>query len=69
MFINDILDVEIRYIDAKNQKEMNKELEMVAIELKEKGKNPYVIPVGGSNGLGSMGYLDAYQELEVQRKE
>jgi D-cysteine desulfhydrase family pyridoxal phosphate-dependent enzyme len=69
MFINDILGVDIRYIDAKNQKEMNNVLEMVATELKEEGKNPYVIPVGGSNGLGSLGYFDAYKELEVQKRE
>lgn len=69
LFINDILGVEIRYINAKNQKEMNKAIERAAMELKEKGKKPYVIPVGGSNGLGCMGYIDAYHELEVQRKE
>lgn len=69
LLINDILGVEIRYIHVKNQKEMNKALERVAMELKEEGKKPYVIPVGGSNGLGCMGYIDAYHELEVQRKE
>lgn len=69
LFLNEILGVEIRYIDAKNQKEMNKALEMVSMNLKGAGKKPYVIPVGGSNGLGSMGYIDAYHELEVQREE
>jgi len=69
LFINDILGVDIRYIEAENQKEMNKALERVATELKREGKRPYVIPVGGSTGLGSLGYYDAYQELEVQRKE
>lgn len=69
LLINEILGAEIRYIDAKNQKEMNKALEMVAMELKREGKKPYVIPVGGSNGLGSMGYIDAYHEIEIQRKE
>lgn len=69
MLINDILGVDIRYIDAKNQKEMNKALEMVAKELKVEGKYPYVIPVGGSNGLGSLGYFDAYKELEIQKRE
>ncbi|XP_047334546.1 putative D-cysteine desulfhydrase 1, mitochondrial [Impatiens glandulifera] len=38
--------------------------------LKEKlikeGRNPYVIPVGGSNSLGTWGYLEAIREIEEQ---
>ena len=25
--------------------------------------NPYIIPVGGSNAVGSWGYIEAFQEL------
>ncbi len=38
-------------------------LEITREELREQGKRPYVIPVGGSTGLGSMGYVLAMQEL------
>lgn len=38
----------------------------VAEELKEEGKKPYVIPVGGSNSIGSVGYVDAMLELTNQ---
>uniref|UniRef100_A0A7N2MQR5 Tryptophan synthase beta chain-like PALP domain-containing protein n=1 Tax=Quercus lobata TaxID=97700 RepID=A0A7N2MQR5_QUELO len=38
--------------------------------LKEKllneGRRPYVIPVGGSNSLGTWGYIEAIQEIEQQ---
>ncbi|KEH21438.1 1-aminocyclopropane-1-carboxylate deaminase, putative [Medicago truncatula] len=38
--------------------------------LKEKlinqGRRPYVIPVGGSNSLGTWGYLEAVREIELQ---
>lgn len=30
---------------------------------------PYVIPEGGSNGLGSIGYVDAMREVKAQAKE
>ena len=31
--------------------------------LKETGRRPYAIPVGGSNGLGSWGYINGVEEL------
>ena len=31
--------------------------------LQSKGKRPYNVPLGGSNALGSWGYLQAVQEL------
>jgi D-cysteine desulfhydrase len=34
--------------------------------LKGEGKKPYVIPVGGSNSIGSVGYVDAMLELTNQ---
>ena len=27
------------------------------------GFNPYVVPMGGSNTIGSWGYIEAFQEL------
>jgi D-cysteine desulfhydrase len=38
----------------------------VAGELRARGRRPYVIPVGGSNALGSLGYLVAMAELAGQ---
>lgn len=38
----------------------------LAAELRAAGRRPYVIPVGGSNALGSWGYLEAVQELIAQ---
>lgn len=35
----------------------------LADQLREEGKNPYVIPVGGSCLLGSFGYLEAIDEI------
>ena len=30
------------------------------------GANPYVIPLGGSNTVGTWGYIEAFQELVTQ---
>jgi 1-aminocyclopropane-1-carboxylate deaminase/D-cysteine desulfhydrase-like pyridoxal-dependent ACC family enzyme len=36
------------------------------VELRAAGKRPYVIPLGGSNALGTLGYTLAVAELEEQ---
>ena len=43
-------------------------LETLGNELKNKGKNPYIIPEGASNGLGCLGYSDVIQEIQKQEK-
>ncbi len=37
-----------------------------AQELEAAGRRPYIIPEGGSNGLGSLAYVDAARELRDQ---
>ncbi|CAH2036106.1 unnamed protein product [Thlaspi arvense] len=37
-------------------------------KLEKEGKKPYVIPVGGSNSLGTWGYIEAAREIEEQLK-
>ncbi|XXG51332.1 hypothetical protein AAC387_Pa02g5131 [Persea americana] len=34
--------------------------------LLKEGRRPYVIPVGGSNSLGTWGYIEAIREIELQ---
>ncbi|CAN6584754.1 unnamed protein product [Malus baccata var. baccata] len=35
-------------------------------KLQKEGRRPYVIPVGGSNSLGTWGYIEAIREIEEQ---
>lgn len=35
----------------------------LAEELRGQGKKPYIVPVGGSNSLGTWGYMMAMQEI------
>ncbi|MCF2571206.1 D-cysteine desulfhydrase [Brevibacterium sp. UCMA 11754] len=41
----------------------------LAGQLEAQGRNPYVIPVGGSNVTGALGYVDCAQELLAQFAE
>ena len=43
-------------------------LENLAMELKQEGKTPYIIPEGASNGLGCFGYRDVIKEILEQEK-
>src|SRR6201996_99038 len=45
---------------------MNAEMETLAADLRAKGKKPYVIPGGGSNPIGALGYANAAMELVAQ---
>jgi len=44
-------------------------MSLVAEELRASGRNPYVIPGGGSNGLGALGYVGCAFELAEQLRE
>jgi len=45
---------------------MDAALEALAQKLRAQGRKPYVIPGGGSNALGSLGYVDCVLELQRQ---
>ena len=45
---------------------MDAALDALAATLRQQGRRPYVIPGGGSNALGSLGYVDCVLELQRQ---
>ncbi len=49
--------------------DMNAEMESLAADLRAKGKKPYVIPGGGSNPVGALGYANCALELLHQANE
>src|SRR5690625_3769833 len=51
--------------DANTLEEMNR----IAVRLRDEGRKPYVIPVGGSNEIGTLGYVSCVQEIIVQTCE
>jgi L-cysteate sulfo-lyase len=48
---------------------MTAELEKTADDVRERGGRPYVIPGGGSNAIGALGYVDCAREIVVQADE
>lgn len=49
--------------------DMNHAMEELAEELKKQGKTPYIIPGGGSNPIGALGYVNAALELLTQTND
>jgi len=42
------------------------DIPMIVDKLRKAGKKPYVVPYGGSNHLGSLGFISALEELHFQ---
>jgi L-cysteate sulfo-lyase len=49
--------------------DMNTEMEKLAAQLSSDGKHPYIIPGGGSNEVGALGYVNAALELLTQAND
>lgn len=49
--------------------DMAAELEISAEAVRARGGKPYVIPGGGSNAIGALGYVDCAREIVVQADE
>lgn len=49
--------------------DMNAEMESLAEKLLQQGKTPYIIPGGGSNPIGALGYVNCARELAEQAAE
>ena len=49
--------------------DMTAELEATAAEVSARGGRPYIIPGGGSNAIGALGYVDCAREIVVQADE
>ncbi len=49
--------------------DMNAAMDELAERLKSEGRKPYVIPGGGSNAIGALGYVNAAMELLQQAND
>ncbi|GIN20524.1 D-cysteine desulfhydrase [Siminovitchia fordii] len=56
-------------IVVNNGSDLNDEMQAVGEKLIASGRNPYIIPVGGSNELGAVGYVACAQEILQQSFE
>jgi D-cysteine desulfhydrase family pyridoxal phosphate-dependent enzyme len=65
VLLDDLLGARIHWSGTRTRDEVAAQ---VMDDLRKAGAKPYLIPVGGSNGLGALGYTDAMEEALIQFK-
>ena len=63
LLLDELLGARIHWVQRS---EREAKLSEIPDELRKQGGKPYVIPVGGSNGVGATGYVLAMMELAQQ---
>ncbi|MCU0343596.1 MAG: D-cysteine desulfhydrase family protein [Ignavibacterium sp.] len=67
LLLDVLFNAEIRYlVDDDANSSLENEIQKWANELASKGRKPFIIPIGGSTGLGALGYVKAMEELSAQ---
>ena len=66
-WLDHIFGAKIHLLDAEDSRE--EYMEKLATKLQINGKKAMVIPVGASNSTGSLGYKNAFYEIQKQEKE
>lgn len=67
ILLDSIFGAEIRYlVDDDANDSLTHEMEHWGTELSAQGRRPYLLPIGGSTGIGALGYVKAMQELSGQ---
>ena len=64
LLLDRLLDADIRFTEEQPDLAMTK----VAEELRLKGRTPYIIPGGGANAVGTLGYVNAAREILAQAR-
>ncbi|MEM9424120.1 MAG: D-cysteine desulfhydrase [Spirochaetota bacterium] len=64
-FLFKLLGVEKIHVVAGGS-DMPAKLEELAAQLRQEGRNPYIVPGGGSNEIGALGYVACAEELMGQ---
>ena len=64
LLLDRLLGAEVRFVPANA--DMDATMIEVADELRAAGEEPYIIPVGGSNAVGTLGYVAATLEIQEQ---
>lgn len=69
LLLDVVLGAEIRYMPDATVQDMEDAMQAEAAKLESEGQVPYVIPIGGSNAIGALGYVSAMRELASQLSE
>lgn len=69
-FFDKMLGAKIRFVTKEQYANSRIEImEKIKSDLKNEGHKAYIIPEGASNGVGSLGYCNAMEEILTQEKE
>jgi D-cysteine desulfhydrase len=66
VLLDRLVGAEIHLVTPAEYAQRGAVLESEAQRIARGGRKPYVIPEGGSNGLGSLGYVEAMRETRAQ---
>jgi D-cysteine desulfhydrase len=66
LLLDRLAGAETRFITPDEYRDRAHLMQEVARELGERGETPYLVPEGGSNGLGALGYVEAMREVREQ---
>ena len=69
LFLDRLLGAEVEYVTPEDYEQIDELMAQRAEALQEQGHRPYIIPEGGSNELGTLGYVLAARELAEQLRE
>ncbi len=63
ILLNKLAGAEIIWVTPEEYQDRHNRFEIEAKKLRKEGKKPYIIPEGGSNALGSWGYVLTIDEI------
>ncbi|HXX66467.1 MAG TPA: D-cysteine desulfhydrase family protein [Polyangiaceae bacterium] len=66
VLLDRIAGAEIRLVSPQDYAHRAAAMEELAAELRGRGRRPYIVPEGGSNGLGALGYVECMREVAHQ---
>jgi D-cysteine desulfhydrase len=66
VLLDRLAGADVRLVSREQYAARTSVMEGVAEELRAQGRRPYVVPEGGSNGLGSLGYVACMAEVREQ---
>ena len=66
LLLDRLVGARIHLITYEEYQERERLMQELADRLSAQGRKPYLIPEGGSNALGSWGYLEAVREIQEQ---
>ena len=66
LLLDAMVGAELRFITPEAYARRRAVMSEAADQLRAAGRRPYVIPEGGSNALGSFGYVSLFEELRAQ---